>query len=989
MMRASMAELPLESSISLKEVFIQVSRFCGLRANRVGRLLYGSRAARCIISLMRLPGVLLLGCVGIALGATPDDNATTLIEKRCLGCHNSAQKMGALSLESWEAALRGGKSGPALNPDDALSSLIWKRVEAGQMPLGNPLPEAERTALRSWLSGGAKWSRVLAGAKRPRADKSWWSLQPVKVADPLVAGGAPGEWGRTPIDRYLATAMKAKGLLPSSPADRRTLVRRVTFDLTGLPPTPEEVEQFDRDARPQAYEELVDRLLASRAYGERWGRHWLDVARFGESHGYEQNHLRLNAWQYRDYVIRSFNEDKPFSQMVLEQLAGDVVGKGNPDVEVATAFLVAGAHDTVGNQAEAAKRQQRADDLDDMINATAAAFLGLTVNCARCHDHKFDPIQQADYYRMQALLSGVHHAEREIVTEQQRRDWETKVKPLEKELERTRARLKKIAEEAKDRADAARHDVLARYRPPVSPRLTEETFAPATARFVRLSARAGAPGGLDEIEVWTADGRNAAIASAGGSVRASSTRRPEASPEAYSEKNLNDGRYDQRWFADGSGPVHITVELPRAETVHRIAWSSDRMGGFMEKFEAPILREYAVEVSKDGAAWTRVADSKRRLPARNEDQEQIVLLSVLPAERNRQYRELQKRAGDLENRLKEAGKLPTVYAGQFRQPEEPAFLLKGGNVMARGEAVVPASLSTLDHVLDPFIVAEDAPESERRVALANWITHPKNPLTPRVLANRLWHYHFGRGLVGTPSDFGFNGEKPTHTELLDYLAARLLHYGWHMKPLHKEIVMSAAFRQSSAFSDAAANVDSESRYLWRFPPQRLSAEAIRDSLLSVAGVLKSGSGGPGFRLYRYTVDNVATYFPLESFGPETYRRSVYLQTARSIRPELLSQYDCPDSALPEPKRVVTTSPVQALALLNNGFVTDMAEAFAARVVREAGGERDAQIRRAFALAFVRPPNDWEMEAARRLVERHGLSAICRALFNANEFVYVM
>jgi hypothetical protein len=521
--------------------------------------------------------------------------------------------------------------------------------------------------------------------------------------------GIPPLWARAPIDRFIFAALRSKGLGPSPPADRRTLIRRVTFDLTGLPPTPEDVYRFEKDTRPEAYEELVDRLLASPAYGERWGRHWLDVARFGESHGYEQNHLRTNAWQYRDYIIRSFNQDKPFDHMVLEQLAGDVVGRGNPDVEVATAFLVAGPHDTVGNQAEAAKRQQRADDLDDMINATAAGFLGLTVTCARCHDHKFDPIQQADYYRMAALLSGVHHAEREIATQQEKSIWESKAKPLERELEHARARLKQINEGAKAQADAMCQEVLAQYRPPVSPRLTEETFTAVEARFARLSAKAGAPGGLDEIEVWTADGRNMALASGGGKVYASSTRRPEANPDAYTERNLNDGRYDQRWFADGSGSVEITVELSKTESIRRIAWSSDRMGGFMEKFEAPILRDYVLEVSADGLTWTRVADSEGRLPVRKEEQEHIVVLSVLPGDQNREYRELREQVAALENRLKEIGKLPTVYAGQFRQPDEPAFLLKGGNVMARGKPVAPASLSTLDGVLDGFTVSSDAP----------------------------------------------------------------------------------------------------------------------------------------------------------------------------------------------------------------------------------------------------------------------------------------
>lgn len=939
-----------------------------------------------MIAIMLVRRFLLLLLPVIA--AASEDAGTSLIQKRCLSCHNSTQKMGALSLESREAAVRGGKSGPALNTNEYTASLLWTKVERGEMPLGNPLPPNERAAIRGWLEGGAPWSGTLTAQARARTDKSWWSFQPLKVVDPPRAQGIPDEWS-SDIDRFLFVTMRAKGLQPSPPADKRTLIRRVTFDLTGLPPQPEDVEAFEKDQRPSAFEDLVDRLLASPAYGERWGRHWLDVARFGESHGYEQNHLRPNAWQYRDWVIRSFNADKPFDRMVLEQLAGDVVGKGNPEIEVATAFLVAGPHDTVGNQAEAAKRQQRADDLDDMINATASGFLGLTVNCAKCHDHKFDPIQQADYYRLQALLSGVQHAEREIATDAERSAWLAKSKPVEEALSNARAQLKNITANAASRVEEIRKETLARYRPPVSPRLTEETFPPEEVIFVRLSAPAGASGGLDEIEVFTPDMKNVALRAAGGLVSASSTRKPEANPDAYSQAHLNDGKFDQRWFAEGNQAVQITVELPRPMLVTRVAWSSNRNGGFMGRFELPILREYMLETSTDGKMWKKIATSEGRLPPRKEDQEHIVLLAALPSNDKDTYRRLRKEVAEYETRLKEIPRLPTVYAGQFRQPEEPAFLLKGGNVMQRVEPVPPASLSTLDQVMDGFAIPQDAPESERRIALAGWITNPRNPLTPRVLANRIWHYHFGRGIVGTPSDFGYNGEKPSHPQLLDYLAGRLLHYGWRLKPFHKEIVLSAAYRQSSAYVEQAGRIDAESRYLWRFPPQRLTGEAIRDSILSVSGALKPDPGGPGFRLYKYTVDNVATYFPLDKFGPETYRRSVYLQAARSIRPELLAQYDCPDSSLPEPKRVVTTSPLQALTLLNGSFVVDMAAAFATRVEREAGKDTEAQIRRAFTLAFLRAPSAHELAGAKELIASHGLTALCRALFNATEFVSVM
>jgi hypothetical protein len=913
--------------------------------------------------------------IGLAAG---EAEATAIIQKRCLTCHNTRQAMASLNLENRASAVKGGKSGPALNPASPTESLIWQKIDSGQMPMGNPLPATERAAIRSWLESGAPWTTTLAAATRPRADKTWWSLQPLNSPRPGAS-----------IDLYVREALSRKGMAMSGAADRRTLIRRVTFDLTGLPPAPEEIAAFVADNKPRAYENVVDRLLASSAYGERWGRHWLDVARFGESHGYEQNHLRSNAWPYRDWVIRSFNEDKPFDRMVLEQLAGDVAGRGNPEIEVATGFLVAGPHDTVGNQSEAARRQQRADDLDDMINATAAGFLGLTVACARCHDHKFDPIRQSDYYRLQAVFAGVQHAEREIATAEEHASHEAKLRPLQSSLDAVNQRLKAIESGVASRVEAIRGDVLARYRPAVNPQLTEESFAATPAQYVRLLAKSGAPGGLDEIEIFSDDGRNVALAAAGAEVRASSTRKAEGNPDAYSDRLLNDGRFDRRWFAGTADQVEIVVEFPRVENIVRAAWSSDRAGATSERFALQILSRYEVSLSRDGRNWTTVATSENRLPRRKEDQDRLALLAALDPGAREEYSTLRQQSQDLGEQIKTLGTLPTVYAGAFREPEEPSYLLRGGNVMARQEQVAPASLSTLDHVLEGFELPLNAPESERRVAFARWLTGKANPLTPRVLANRIWHYHFGRGLAGTPSDFGFNGEKPTHPELLDYLASRLLEHGWRLKPLHREIVLSAAYRQSSAFNEMYAAIDAESRYLWRFPPQRMTAEGIRDSMLAAAGKLDRKLGGPGFQLYRYTVDNVATYFPLEEFGPETYRRSIYLQSARSIRAELLAQYDCPDSSLPEPKRVVTTSPLQALSLLNNSFAIDMSRALAERMVRGGGVEIDARIKRGFLIVFGRAPSASELKSARMLADRHGLAALARALFNSNEFVYVM
>ncbi len=894
------------------------------------------------------PLLLLFGLATLAYADAPQ-----ILARRCLSCHNDSTRLGNLSLTSRSTAAA------------VLPAKLLARVERGEMPPGGGLPLDERVTIKQWIEAGAPWETTLA--VRPRATSSFWSLQP--LSNP---GGT--------IDSHLQAALRAKGLAFSTPADPRTLIRRATFDLTGLPPTPAEIATFLDDPAPNAYEKLIDRLLASPAYGERWGRHWLDVIRYGESHGYEQNHIRPNAWRFRDYVIRALNQDLPFNRFMMEQVAGDLLAPGDPNVEVATGFLVAGPHDTVGNSNLAATRQQRADDLDDIVNATASSFLGLTVNCARCHDHKFDPIQQLDYYRLAAIFNGVTHGDRPVATPEARADREKLASPLEQQIKSAKERLTKLTELTNPNRAPAEAVLRARHRPPVSPFGAEESWPPTQARFVRFSAPQSFPGGLDELELFATDGSNLAPAAR---LTVSSTRVADGNPDAYHPRHLNDNSFDKRWFPEGAGPAFITLELPAPRLTQKLAWSTDRARAFQGRFQQNTVANYQIELSLDGRSWTPVASQHNRLPHRQPDLDRLITLEALnPADRA-VFESTEAQLQAAEAQLKQIPALPLAYAGVFKQPADPVYLLKGGSVMQRGNPVPPASLSTLSHA--SFTVPADAPESEARLQFARWLADDRNPLTPRVIANRLWHYHFGRGLVATPSDFGYNGERPSHPALLDHLAQRLLAHGWRLKPLHKEILLSAAYQQSSAFHPAAARVDADSRLLWRFPPQRLQAESLRDSLLHVAGVLNPERGGPSFRLYKYTVDNVATYFPLDNFGPETYRRAVYAESARSISTELLTVFDCPDSSLPEPRRVSTTSPLQALSLLNHSFTLDMAKAFEKRLAASPASER---IRQAFLLTYGRPPEPAELTQSQELITKHGFSHFARALFNTNEFLYV-
>lgn len=920
---------------------------------------------------MKTRCLILIASVALAFAA---EDGPAILGKRCGGCHNSQAKVGGLDLTSLASARVGGAKGAAIIPGQADESLLYRRIREGSMPPSARLPPAEQEALRQWIDRGAKWDKKIDLAGR-RAGYDWWSLQPLRKIPPDAS-----------IDSLVRAKLAEKKLTTSPSADRRTLIRRATFDLLGLPPTPAEVESFVDDPDPNAYEKLIDRLLASPHYGERWGRHWLDVARFGESNGYEQNHLRPRAWHYRDYVIRGFNQDKPFSQMVREQLAGDQIAPGDPEVEAATGFLVAGVHDTVTIQNTDGEMLKRANDMDDIITATAAGFLGLTVNCARCHDHKFDPIEQADYYRLAAVFSGVQHGERPLVATTEKEKLEKPLKESEAVLKDLESTIASFRKEMMPRVEAAQPKIEAAARPAVAREGTEEKFAPVEAKYLRMNIEASAGGGnaqLDELEIFSGV-RNVALASNGATVEAVSRVSGEGKSH-YPPTFVIDGKYAERWFAD-SKSSQLTVAFAKQERIERIFFSKDRpLGDARTLTGVPTL--YSFEASLDGKTWRKIADSEGRLPYSPKDREDYFLLAVLDAQEKKQWDDWQSKLTAVKAKIAKMPKVPVSYIGSFSQPKEPTYLHKGGNPSNRGADIAPASLTTLSKLLPGFSLDMSAPEGERRLALANWIVDERNALTARVLANRMWHYHFGRALAGTPSDLGKNGEPPSNPDLLDYLAGRIHTSSWKLKALHREVMLSETYQQSSETNQANAAVDADAVFLWRFPPRRLEAEAIRDSVLAVSGKLNPKVGGPGFQLYQYTVDNVATYLPKETHGPETYRRTVYHQSPRSVRVDVLGAYDCPDPSLPEPKRVVTTTALQALSLLNNSFLMEQSDFFAERLRKERNTAR-AQVDLAFELTFGRMPTEVERTAAFKLIDQHGLTIFCRALFNANEFVYV-
>jgi mono/diheme cytochrome c family protein len=951
--------------------------------------------------------------------------AGAILANQCVACHGPEKKKGGLDLSRRASAMAGGESGAAIVPGRPAESPLVEKVTDGEMPPKGALSKDEIATVRAWVEAGAPYPAEPLSPRKGGND--WWSLRPIRRVVPPALYGPAAAWARNPVDAFVLAALHSAGLQPAPEADRATLIRRVSFDLIGLPPTPDQVDAFVNDPDPGAYEALVDRLLASAHHGERWGRHWLDVVRFGESEGYETNMPRFSAWPYRDYVIRAFNRDTPFPRFVLEQLAGDTLTAEGSDwlTRAATGFLVGGTRDIVGNQTVEGMLQQRADDLDDMITATGTTFLGLTIQCARCHDHKFDPITQRDYYGVQAVYAGVRHGEREVDAPD--------AGSRRREAAAVSAELVTIERRLDETEPLANPAAEAPTRPMVNPRRNVERFAAVKARMIRftiLATNNQIEPCIDELEVYTAaqgasparteprppvvavarEGeppgeplaqkarteprppdpprpldaprfadapRNVALASAGGIASASSEY-----PESAIHKivHLNDGRHgnSRSWISRTAGRGMVTIAWTEPETIDRIVWGRDREGVYSDR----LAIHYYIETAMEPGGWRVVASSIDRAPYHAEAAD--VAGSPGAGRPSAERAEVLARRAALRERLAGLGSTIKVFAGTFGQPG-PTHLLVRGDPTRKGVGVVPAGIAS---VVPRLTLDAGTSESNRRAALARWLADPANPLPARVMVNRVWHYHFGRGIVATPGDFGFNGAPPSHPELLDWLAGFYLSHGWQLKPIHRLIVLSATYRQSSRLDAKAQAVDRDNRLLWRVAPRRLEAESIRDAILATSGRLNPRMGGPGYNIWEKNTNYVAVYKPRAELGPDDFRRMVYQFKPRSQQDPTFGAFDCPDAALVAPRRNVSTTALQALNLLNSEFLIRQAGFFADRLRAEAGPDPACQAERGFRLALGRPPTAVERTAAARLIDSHGAAAFCRALYNANEFVYV-
>lgn len=913
-----------------------------------------------------------------------------LFKDHCLKCHGATKQRGDFRLDDKTAAMKGGENfSPAIIPGNGADSPLVKFtagvVEGMEMP-----PEGEKklatdevALLRAWVDQGAKWPDE---APKQNEAAPHWSFQPLtRPLIPQVSANEPDRL-RNPVDSFVLARLKTMevrdsqghltSLDPSGEADRATLIRRLTFDVTGLPATPEDVAEFVADPRPDAYERLGDRLLASPHFGERWARHWLDVVKFAESDGFETNQPRPNAWPYRDYVIRAFNEDKSFGAFLFEQLAGDTVG-----VDEATGFLVAGAWDRVKSPDPGLTAQQRADELHDMVSTSGSAFMGLTVGCARCHSHKFDPIPQADYYAIKAVFSGVQHGERPL----RPKDFEQRQK-LSDEIRTELAVIESELEKFEPIASVSGNDSPFR-RPAVRRQANIERFAPTRAKFVRfvIEATSGSEPCLDELEVFetTADPRlrprNVALATAG-TIATSSSSLPGY--DIHKLPFVNDGRYGNSasWISNEPGRGWVMLEFLEPIEIDRVVWSRDRPEN--GQFQDRIPTNYRIEAGLSPDSLRVVATSLDRLPFEGKPAT-VGSFEWLNEDERRAATRLMATRETLKQRLQSLLNTGVAYAGRFTSPEV-TFRFHRGDPLQPREETLPGGLSAFG---GPWQLSKEATDAERRTAFANWMTAAEHPLTSRVMVNRLWQYHFGQGIVQTSSDFGRNGIPPSHPELLEWLASESLS-GTSPKRLHRLMITSATYRQSSQKRQDGMQVDAATRFLWRYPPRRMEAEAIRDGILAMAGVLDNRMYGPGFDLFEHNTNYVKVYNSKRNFGPSEWRRMVYQSKPRMQLDEIFGQFDCPDAGQIAPRRTSSITALQALNLLNSQFSVQTASLFANRLREEAGEDVSAQVQRAFLIAFQREPSADELISAVTLVREHGLSAFCRAVLNANELLFV-
>jgi len=821
---------------------------------------------------------------------------------------------------------------------------------------------------------------------------------------------------------------------PSEPSDKALLLRRVTFDLTGLPPTPEELDRFLRDKSPLAYEKVVDALLDSPRYGERWARHWLDVVHYADTHGNDQDRIRTNAWPYRDYLVRSFNSDKPYARFVQEQIAGDILFPEDPQGIIATGFIAAGPWDESSLMAivddTVDKKIAQNLDRDDMVTTTMSTFVSATVHCARCHNHKFDPISQEDYYSLQAVFAGVDRANRTYDPDpelyRRRRDLLRRRSSELSETELAELADQRIAWEQSSRSNAVHWIVLdpvsfvssngttlskqkdlsllaSGKRPETDIYVITAETKLQNITAVRLevitddSLPQHGPGRQDNGNLHLSEFHVAASPSAGATAFAPvALGNPSAdfNQDGWDIGKALDGNLKTAWgIYPAVGKTHAAVFETRTNIGFpngtRLQFSLDQLHGGGHLIGRPRIS---------------VTTAQRPVRLKSLPDNIATLLALSPEARSAaQQKELAKYHRNLHlDQLIAALPPPAVVyaaahdfvpAGNFKPAKTPRMIqvLKRGDVTKPGDPVGPGALTFVRQLTPRFAVEHADSEGARRAALARWITDPQNPLTWRSIVNRVWHYHFGRGIVETPNDFGKMGGRPTHPELLDWLAWQFRESGGSLKELHRLIVTSSVYRQSSRHNPDFAKSDSGNLLLWRMNRSRLDAESIRDAVLAITGKMDWQMGGPPARQFNIKPGVHVTpdldYLGFDVDSRESCRRSVYRFIFRTLPDPFMDSMDCADASQLTPTRNTSVTALQALSMLNNHFMVRYSEHFANRLEKISSNIRK-QIDSAFLLAYSRHAASDELEMLESYARKFGMANVCRLILNSNEFVFV-
>ncbi len=967
------------------------------------------------------------------------EHAAEVFQSRCLSCHQDSVGEGDFSMSTFESTMKEGYIVPA----DLESSRLWEAVKPrdgkAEMPKdGEPLSDGELEAIKRWILAGAKWPKERELHPSAIKDLSWWSFRPILRPEipTIELTGDSASLDLNPVDAFIQSELLQRGLSPSKRADRRTLLRRLKFDLLGLPPTKQEIDEFLADDDPKAYENWVERFLASPYYGERWARHWLDVAKYADTCGYDKDKLRENAWPYRDYVIRSMNQDKPYRQFIREQVAGDILYPGQADGILGLGFIAAGPWDFIGHvevpESKLDGKVARNLDRDDMVSGVFNTFCSLTVQCARCHHHKFDPISQQQYYSLQSIFAAVDRAERPYDVdpdlEQAKQqlqlkisDAKTQIEALEKEIRadggELLVNLDQRYSELKDRV-AVKKDPRFGYHSQLAKTADEEKWVEVDLGESRLVAT---------LEVLPCHDEYADIgAGFGFPVR--------YQIQVFADEDDQEGMVvADRSEVDQPNPglQSLRIELEKPREIQRVRVTAIKLMERANDYHLALAEIKVLGVDQTNLAlgcevraldsieapvrWGKrnLTDGKwadylnRQLADELHDvkhQREQLLAKIQSPDRMDQKDRLQQRVKDAEAKMKKIPEGKLVYAAATHFKSQGNFKPTSGvprtiHVLARGEIgkpleVASPSLLQLAELL-PSEVPEAVSEAERRAALANWLTHDEHPLVWRSIVNRIWLYHFGQAIVKTPNDFGKMGALPSHPELLDWLAAEFRDGGrWvkrgSIKDLHRLMVNSDTYQQVSDHDEVKARTDSSNETLWRMNRRRLEAEEIRDAIMFVSGALDPTMGGPGYRLFELERPEHSPHYEYHKFDhsdPATHRRSIYRFIVRSQPDPWMTTMDCADSSQSTPKRDETLTALQSLSLLNNQFNLVMAEKFQ-KSLQGRTEMLTEQVAIAFEDAVQRQASQEDLQAMVAYAQQHGMANLCRFLFNLSEFIYI-